>query len=225
MSEKQGKKKNRARTPEKKAKQFDVILEAGKELFVKYGSRGFSMRQLANKLNMAQSNLYNYVKSKRELWIAIRARYFADYEQGFTDIIKKNDDDYITLWMEMTRYFLDFAAADRERFEMMYFVRAPSSNKIGPFEEKYRPLNIMQKGVDIVHRAMAQGRYREDNPVELYYLLFSLTMGAAKIEADLKLNLRITEPVAIENEMLSIEKFRNFFFKDLKERLEKAYKS
>lgn len=217
--------KSRARTPEKKAKQFDAILEVGKELFVKYGPYGFNLRELARKLDMTQSNLYNYMKSKRELWIAIRARYYTEYERGFAEVIKQHKDNYIDLWMEMTRYFLDFAAVDRERFEMMFFVRAPPSDKIGPFEKKYRPLNLMQKGLDIVRRAMTENKYQEDKPIDLYYLLYAMCLGMAKIEADLKLKPQITEPVAIDTNMLNLEDFRDFYFKELKNRLEKAYKS
>ncbi|MFX1395489.1 MAG: TetR/AcrR family transcriptional regulator [Promethearchaeota archaeon] len=215
--------KSRARTPEKKAKQFEKIIEMGKELFVKYGSFGFSLRELAQKLKMAQSNLYNYAESKRELWIAIRIRYFTEFEEGFSKIVKKHGDNYVELWNELTRYFLDFAAADNKRFEMMFFVRAPPSDKIGPYEEKYRPLKLMEKGIDIVYQSMAEGKYRENDPIGLYYYMYASCLGAAKIEADLKLNYKITEPLTIEKNMLSSEEFRSFFLKEFRDRLEKAF--
>ncbi|MBK5134244.1 TetR/AcrR family transcriptional regulator, partial [Candidatus Bathyarchaeota archaeon] len=60
----------------KKAAQFEQILEAGKELFLEKGRDGFSLRGLAKILGMNQNNLYNYVESKRELWIAIRNKFF-----------------------------------------------------------------------------------------------------------------------------------------------------
>ena len=54
-------KQTRARAPEKKAEQFEKILALGREMFVKFGSHGFSMRALAKELGMTQPNLYNYV--------------------------------------------------------------------------------------------------------------------------------------------------------------------
>ena len=72
MSIKTKNKKTRSRSPEKKAAQFQRILEAGKDLFLEKGRDGFSLRGLAKNLGMNQNNLYNYVDSKRELWIAIR---------------------------------------------------------------------------------------------------------------------------------------------------------
>jgi AcrR family transcriptional regulator len=62
----------RARSEEKKNIQFEKILDAGKELFIEKGESGFSMRNLAEMLNMTKNNLYHYIESKRELWIAIR---------------------------------------------------------------------------------------------------------------------------------------------------------
>ena len=61
-----------ARSKEEKEKQFQKIIEAGRKLFLSKGSYGFNTRALAKELNMSQPNLYTYVKSKRELWIAIR---------------------------------------------------------------------------------------------------------------------------------------------------------
>jgi len=57
----------RARSEDENALQFERILEAGKDLFLKKGSEGFSMRNLAEMLDMTKNNLYNYVERKREL--------------------------------------------------------------------------------------------------------------------------------------------------------------
>ncbi len=216
-------KRTRARAPEKKKKQFDTILEVGKNLFIKYGSQGFSLRELANKLNMAKSNLYNYIESKRELWFAIRTRYFAEYEEGFIEIIRNHKGNNIELWVKWARYFLEFAAADNKRFEMMFFVKAPSSNKIGPFEKKYQPLEIIKKGIDITLHALEIGEFKEDEPIKLHYYMYATCLGAAKIEADLKKTNKISEPLTVEEKILSSEDFREFFLKEFRTRLEKAY--
>ncbi|MBN1803480.1 MAG: TetR/AcrR family transcriptional regulator [Candidatus Lokiarchaeota archaeon] len=217
------KKNTRARAPEKKKKQLDNILEVGKDLFIRYGAQGFSLRQLADKLNMAKSNLYNYVESKRELWFAIRSRYFFEYEKGFADILKTHDSDYVDLGVKWAQYFLDFAAADRKRFEMMFFIRAPSSNKTGAYEKKYRPLDPIIKGINITLRAVEEGKNKEKDPVGLYYYMYATCLGAAKVEADLKLTYKILDPSMIEKTVLSNKHFRDFFLKEFRTRLEKAY--
>ena len=40
-------------------KRKQQIIEEGKELFVKFGNYGFSMRDLANKLEMSQGNIWH----------------------------------------------------------------------------------------------------------------------------------------------------------------------
>ena len=217
------KRESRARTPEQKAEQFNTIMETGKELFVKYGSHGFSLRALARKLKMSQSNLYNYVKSKRELWIAIRIKYFSEFQQGFSEIVKKYENDYVTLWVEMARYFLDFAAEDYKRFEMMFFVHAPPSEKIGRYEEKYKPLKIMEQGIDILNKSVRENKFQGDNPTGLFYYMYGACIGAAKIEADLKSNLDTTEPLTIKNNIYEVSEFRDFFLKEFKERLKRVF--
>jgi len=216
-------KKTRARAPEKKKKQFDQILEMGKNLFVEYGSHGFNLRELANKLNMAKSNLYNYVKSKRELWFAIRTKYFSEYEKGFAEILKNHDGNYVDLGVKWAQYFLEFAATDKKRFEMMFFIRAPSSNKIGPYEKKYRPLEVIQKGINIVLKAVDEGKYKEKDPIELYYYMYASCLGAAKFETDLKYTYKIKKSSSNEKYLLTSEEFRKFFLKEFRSRLEKAY--
>ncbi|MFX1276815.1 MAG: TetR/AcrR family transcriptional regulator [Promethearchaeota archaeon] len=214
---------SRARAPDKKAEQFNKILETGKELFVKYGSHGFSLRALARTLKMSQSNLYNYVKSKRELWIAIRIKNFTEFQDGFSKIVEKYKENYLELWIEMARYFLDFAAEDYKRFEMMFFVRAPPSEKIGEYEKKYKPLKIQDQGIDILNQSIKEKKFKGENPTEFFYYMYGACIGAAKIEADLRFNLSTMEPFTIEKNPLTISEFRNYFMKELRNRLEKEF--
>ncbi len=81
----------RARSKDKKAKQFEKILEEGKILFLQKGTEGFKMRNLADNLKMSKNNLYNYVVSKRELWIAIRNRFYYQFREENREIIKNHN--------------------------------------------------------------------------------------------------------------------------------------
>ena len=216
-------KKTRARAPEKKKQQFNNILEAGINLFIERGSHGFSLRELANKVNMSKSNLYNYVISKRELWYAIRSKYFSEYRKGLTKYIEGTERDPVELLVKWAQYFLDFAAEDTRRFEMMFFIRAPSSNKIGPHEKKYRPLDLVNKGLAFVFRAVEDGKYKDKDPVGLYYYMYSTCLGAAKFEADLKFSYKMTKTPTDADDLLTVEEFRKVFLKEFRHRLEQAY--
>ncbi|MHA2255731.1 MAG: TetR/AcrR family transcriptional regulator, partial [Candidatus Heimdallarchaeaceae archaeon] len=52
--------KTRARSDEAKAEKIKKIIETSREIFLTDGYKGFSMRTVANRLGMSQTNLYNY---------------------------------------------------------------------------------------------------------------------------------------------------------------------
>lgn len=215
------KKKTRARAPEKKEEQYNKILDAGKGLFVKYGTHGFSMRALARNLNMSQTNLYNYVESKRELWIAIRTKYFAEFQEGFNNLINKHKGRYVDLLLKISEFFLEFASADYHRFQMMFLISAPPSKKIGPLEKAYEPFQFIGQGLEIVKKAIEANEIKTNNANEYFYYFYGLLFGAAKVEADLKLRVKITEPIVIEQQRLSAKRFREFVLEELRSQIQR----
>jgi len=214
-------KKTRARSPEKKAEQFDRILEMGREMFIKYGTHGFSTRILAQKLGMTQPNLYNYVSSKRELWIAIRTKYYNEFYKDIRKIIREHKGTIIELLYKFAEFYLEFAAADYKRFQIMFVLSAPPSKKIGPLEKEYNPFLTTKFVLDFVQRAIDAKELVPDGSLELFYSIYSLIYGAAKVEADLKLRDKITEPMTGEFYSLSSEEFRKFILKELRDRIER----
>lgn len=215
------KKKSRARSPEKKAEQFDRILEEGKDMLVKYGTHGFSTRLLAQKLGMTQPNLYNYVNSKRELWIAIRTKYYNEYLEGLNKIINENQGSYTELFFKIAEYFLEFASVDYKRFQLMYLISAPPSKKLGPLEKSYKPFQLTKMMLDIAKKAVEAGEINKNTAVELFYSIYAHLFGAAKVEADIKLRNKITEPIIGDFYTLSATKYRAYVLREIRERLEK----
>ena len=208
----------RARAPEKKKEQFNKILEEGKELFIKYGSHGFSLRALAKRLKMSQSNLYNYVQSKRELWIAIRIKYFKEFQEKFTEIVETHKDSYVDIWLKMATFFLDFAQADYRRFTIMFLISAPPSEKIGPFEKKYKPFQLVEQALLVVEQAIDAKKIKKDSAIELFYFVYGVLLGAAQVE--FQLSKKIYHPITTEQQRLSVEKFRKFTLEEISKRVE-----
>ena len=119
-------KQTRARSKDKKADQYERILEAGKKLFLSKGTRGFSMRNLAEMLGMNRNNLYNYVDSKRELWIAIRDKFYRQFREENLTIIKNHQGPIRDLILKLYDHFLEFADRDYDKFRMMFnIIEAP----------------------------------------------------------------------------------------------------
>ncbi|MFX1256226.1 MAG: TetR/AcrR family transcriptional regulator [Promethearchaeota archaeon] len=214
--------KIKARTEKEKAEQYKRILDAGTELFINNGS--FSMRALAKKLGMSEAFVYNYIVSKRELWIAIRNRYFNQYQESLQNLFDTHKGHLIDFFMNWVNLFLEFAAADYNRFKMMFLINAPRSNKIGPLEKSYKRFNLFETGLNKTREILKQYDRDIPNINKILYFLFSVVFGAAKIEADLKLRFDITEPINIKQEYLTQEEFRNFTVEHIKQIIENFLK-
>lgn len=189
MSNNPTKKQSRSRSPEKKAAQFEQILEAGKNLFLEKGRDGFSLRGLAKILGMNQNNLYNYVESKRELWIAIRNKFFKQYRDETIKIIKEHDGSTTELLMKIFTNFLEFADKDFGAFGMMHLTESPPSDKIGRFEKEYREFNYLRGTARVVQNAIEKGEIKNPNAGLITFFTYSLVLGAAIVER----NMRILE--------------------------------
>ncbi|MFX1385665.1 MAG: TetR/AcrR family transcriptional regulator [Promethearchaeota archaeon] len=189
MSNNPTKKQSRSRSPEKKAAQFEQILEAGKNLFLEKGRDGFSLRGLAKILGMNQNNLYNYVESKRELWIAIRNKFFKQYRDETIKIIKEHDGSTTELLMKIFTNFLKFADKDFGAFGMMHLTESPPSDKIGRFEKEYREFNYLRGTARVVQNAIEKGEIKNPNAGLITFFTYSLVLGAAIVER----NMRILE--------------------------------
>ena len=187
MDQNSNEKQTRSRSPEKKAAQFERILEAGKDLFLEKGREGFSLRGLAKILGMNQNNLYNYVESKRELWIALRNKFFKQYREENRKIIKNHKGSTINLLMKIFTHFLDFADNDFGAYSMMHLTESPPSDKIGPFEKEYREFNYLRGTTRVIKVAIEQGEIKDSNAEMLSFLTYSLILGAALVERHMRI--------------------------------------
>lgn len=179
-------KKPRSRSPEKKAQQFERILEAGKQLFSQKGREGFSLRGLAKMLDMNQNNVYNYVESKRELWIAIRKKFFEQYRNENIAIIKEHDGSTVDLLLNIFEHFFNFAEADFTAFTMMHIIPSPPSDKMGPFEEQYKPFNFLDGTTRVIQKAIDENEIKENNAALISFFIYSLILGSAMIERTMR---------------------------------------
>ena len=187
MSSEQNKKKTRSRSPIKKAQQFERILEVGKQLFLDKGRDGFSLRGLAKILDMNQNNLYNYVDSKRELWIAIRNKFYKQYKDENLDIIESHEGSNVDLLLKIFDHFFEFAENDPAAFSMMHIIPSPPSDKVGDFEKDYKAFNFLGGTTRKVQEAINEGEIKEENSAILSFFLYSLILGATIVENTMRL--------------------------------------
>jgi len=221
------KKKPRSRSPEKKAQQFNKILEVGKQLFQEQGGDGFTLRGLAKKLDMSQNNLYNYVESKRELWIAIRKKFYEQYRNENRDIVKKFSGSTIDLLLKIFEHFFEFAEKDYAAFRMMHIIRSPPSDKMGPFEKSYKQFSFLDGTTREIQKAIDEGEIKEKNAALLSFFLFSLLLGSAMIEYAMrdiektndKIGKKVEEFIQFGNQSFTSKEFRKYTLKKIQKGL------
>ncbi|NHJ23874.1 MAG: TetR/AcrR family transcriptional regulator [Candidatus Lokiarchaeota archaeon] len=176
-------KQTRARSEDKKDEKFEMILEAGKQLFLKKGTEGFSMRNLAEILGMTKNNLYNYIESKRELWIAIRNKFYNQFKEENLEIIKNHKGSKCDLIIKLYEHFLDFADRDYDKYKMMFnVIEAPPSSRTGPIEAKYREYRLLDGTTKLIQEAIDEGEIKKDTAPLLSLLTYSIVMGVAYIQ-------------------------------------------
>jgi len=227
MSQKVKKNKTRSRSPEKKAAQFERILKAGKDLFLEKGIDGFSLRGLAKILKMNQNNLYNYLESKRELWIAIRSKFFKQYRDENIEIIKNHKTLTTDLLIKIFENFLEFAEKDFGAFSMMHLIEAPPSDKMGPFEKEYQKFNFLKGTANVIQKGINNKEIKQSNAGLLSFYVYSLILGAAIVERHMRIieqsedfngNLA-SEIIQFGQADFSRKDFRNFILNSLENSL------
>jgi len=217
--QKKQKKKTRSRSPEKKAKQFERILEEGKQFFQEHGQYGFTLTGLARKLGMNKMNLYNYIESKRELWIAIRKKFYEQYRVENREIINKASGSNLDTLLEIFTHFFEFAENDYPAFKMMHIIRVPSSDKVGPFEKNYVPFDILNGTTRLIQKSIDEGEVKEKNAALLSFFMYSLLLGATQVEkimrdieegVENKNEEKIEEHTQFGNQMFTSKEFREY---------------
>lgn len=185
-------KQKRARSEEDKAQQMDKILEESLKLIKKEGFHGFGMRALVKHLGMSKGNLYNYVTSKRELWIAVRFRTMRDFKRGIIETAFTGEKlDSIEILKRIGRFVFDFAAEDSNRWKLMTSTRPPDpplkdgKSFIGEIEKSYKSSQVLDVIFKILQDGHAQGELQDLNFKLIGFYLYSIILGVTYLEYDI----------------------------------------
>jgi len=139
----------------------------------------------------------------------------------------------------LAQSFLEFASEDYPRFRIWQFIPAQDlvvdeitkkPKEIGPFERNYQPANLINQGIALISRKAKEFNINLENPERLLFYMYSVVLGAAKAENELKLSQlmikkkvvdQIYEPYAISSDTLSPESFRNYVLEEIKHKVER----
>lgn len=230
-SQEKEKSNQRIRSKKEKFKRLQEIINAGSELYVKQGWAGFGMRALARHLGMSEGNLYNYISSKRELYIAIRNKYYEAFSEKLKKLIYKNRGkiSYLNLFLKIAEFYLDFAFEDYPRYQMINVISPPPSDDKGPFERTYQTFNILKIIQDLIKEAGQANELQVKDSEILTYYFYGQVYGAVKVMREFDHIDPILEPIIPHNKLaiqeyrsLIRDKYKHFFLEQLKNQLESS---
>ena len=210
-----GEKAKRARSEKDKKRVYDSIISKGREMFVEQGSEGFSLRGLARELNMTHGNLYNYVDSKRDLWIEIRREDILKLRLGIESLINKHQGSILSLVDKLVIHYMNFAHEEFPSYLMMFHVSAPKSKVKSKIERQYAPINPFELMKDVVQKGVDNGEFTSKDPEYLSYLVYTLAHGATITERDMQQQIPIMEPIKVDSNHTDLTIFRNKILKTI----------
>ena len=182
MDKLEKKKRTRNRSILKKEIYLRKIIEKGRELYLKDGSR-MSMRELSRQLDLAVSGLYRYVQNKRELWFACIDKDFANLSKETDEIESNHKGNDLDLLQKIGTYFLQLSQDNFPLFKFMFLTEPPLSNKEkGPFELQCSKFGFSNL-INVISRAMKSGEISKTNPLLLSLTIWGFVLGPAIISS------------------------------------------
>jgi hypothetical protein len=163
-------------------------------------------------LGMTKNNLYNYVESKRELWISIRNKFYKQFKEENIEIIKNHKGSTCDLLLKIFEHFFEFAERDFGVFTMMHTpTSAPHSSKPpGEFETKYREFRLLDGNTKLLEQSREHGETNLQNPALVSLFLYSLLFGATYIDMNRRNGNPILENIQLSIKDISSEDFRMY---------------
>jgi AcrR family transcriptional regulator len=130
------------RVAARRAATREQILDAAWELAREVGLTGFTVRELAARVGMQAPSLYGYFAGKDAIYDGMFGAANRDFLAGTVAMVSEHEDlEPREALVSGARFFLDFAAADPARFQLL-FQRAildwePSPEAYAPAQEAY----------------------------------------------------------------------------------------
>ena len=213
--------KKRSSSKEDKAKQMDKILDGSLKLISDKGFHGFGMRALAKHIGMSQGNLYHYISSQRELWIAVRIKCMRDFKEKLEKIANFDKSDAKETLIKMGKFVFEFAEEDINRWKLMTIIKPPEppikegEPFVGEIEKNYVSTRILDVVFDILKRGREQGQLKELNFEIAGFYLYSVVLGITFTEYDLLTEDLMRDPEIGDKFKFDREDLRDFALNQL----------
>jgi AcrR family transcriptional regulator len=185
----------------------EQILDVALDVLVNEGYGNLTMRRLASKLNMTAPNIYNYYKSKDEIYIHLVIKGFNMFNNIMQDVIirYKEPDERAR---QLAKAYLSFGFKNIGYYNIMFTYPTPRYNDyIGTSLEKLSEVEyrISIKIVDFVMKEIAEltKREKDDENVLLDLIgVWSMLHGMVSLYNSKIINYTTVNPEVIYNNLI-----------------------
>lgn len=159
------------------------VLDAGTEVFAKYGSRGATIDQIAKMAGMSKPNLLYYFKNKKEIYLAVLEQTLNKWLQCLMDwqvtgTPEETIIDYINKKFEFSR---DHAAGSRV-FANEILEGAPILKDLLGEDLK----RIVGEDTRVIKGWVKDGLIRPIEPIHLIFMIWGVTQHYADFSAQIE---------------------------------------
>ena len=143
----------------------EAILEAAQAVFMEADFAAASMSEIAARVGGSKGTLYNYFKSKEELFEAYIQRFCAFQQEAMDDLLSRRGDVRETL-RDVGLSFLRFSLSETAlRNLAMVAAESRRAPEIGQVFYAAGPMRGVERLADFMAAAAAEGRLRPCDPL------------------------------------------------------------
>ncbi len=176
----------RIRREREKKQRRSTIIQAAEKLFISRGFETTTMEQIANESEYSKGTLYNYYKSKDELFLAIGIKAYSLIINYSTEFIEKEKPGLKQLmavgyaYYEFTKDNPNYASIFHDIGLKFPDIASKSKNELSKIEKEYLDLSNKYRDifVKVMNDAVKNKSIRADKtPFMIGYVLSTLTRG------------------------------------------------
>jgi len=155
----------------------ELILDVASEVFLKEGYAATSMSEIAARLGGSKGTLYNYFKSKEELFEAYVLRNCEMHRSQVGELLKVDGDARTVLTNYARRYLEIFTSEKTLQNWRVISAESAKSPEIGKAFYESGPLRGVKLLAEYLNKAIARGELKIADPELAAHQLISLIHG------------------------------------------------
>ena len=159
------------------------VLDAGTEVFAKYGFRGSTIDQVAEMAEMSKPNLLYYFKTKKEIYLAVLEQILNKWLICLNEWqATGNPHETITRYIEKKFEFSRDNAAGSKVFVNEMLEGAPNSKKLLGDDLKL----LVNENIKTINGWIKDGQIKPIEPIHLIFMIWAVTQHYADFSIQIK---------------------------------------